>query len=238
MLKRFVQRLNHIKVNQAFKEKRRSFSDVANELPKPVDISHRRYDPHDEVVDTTPILIYHGLFGSKLNWKTLSTVITRRTRRVVYALDARNHGFSAHTESMSYPGMVSDALNFVTNRQITKTSLIGHSLGGRAFMLFSLMFPELVDKLILVDIDLRGHSRGASYLPDAVDAMIEAKELFDSVSSLSEARREVGDRIATVVKVSLHLPFLAIDNSSSINSLLILIVLGPVRSWLSVNQYY
>ena len=41
---------------------------------------------------------------------------------------------------------------FFTIHKIFKSILIGHSMGGKTAMKFSLLFPERVEKLIIVDI--------------------------------------------------------------------------------------
>lgn len=59
---------------------------------------------------------------------------------------------SPHTEKHTYPLMAEDILRFMRDHKIKKTSLMGHSMGGRAVMYFALKYPQLVDKLIVVDI--------------------------------------------------------------------------------------
>lgn len=48
--------------------------------------------------------------------------------------------------------MSDDVTKFLSDRQITKASVLGHSMGGRAMMHFALQQPHLVEKLIVVDI--------------------------------------------------------------------------------------
>ena len=56
----------------------------------------------------TPIVVLHGLFGSHTNWGSLSTTISRRSNRVVHAVDLRNHGRSPHMPTMTYKEMADD----------------------------------------------------------------------------------------------------------------------------------
>jgi abhydrolase domain-containing protein 11 len=48
--------------------------------------------------------------------------------------------------------MAEDVKKFVDDKAIGQSAVLGHSMGGRAMMLFALKYPELVEKLIVVDI--------------------------------------------------------------------------------------
>jgi pimeloyl-ACP methyl ester carboxylesterase len=70
----------------------------------------------------------------------------------VYAIDTRNHGESPHTELHSYPLISTDIKLFMQTQNMMKASVLGHSMGGRAAIYFALENPDLVEKLIIVDI--------------------------------------------------------------------------------------
>lgn len=72
--------------------------------------------------------------------------------RKIFSVDARNHGDSPHTDEHSYQTMSEDIAKFLSDRQIAKASVLGHSMGGRAMMYFALQHPHLVEKLVVVDI--------------------------------------------------------------------------------------
>lgn len=76
----------------------------------------------------------------------------KNTNRTIIAIDARNHGDSDHTDDHSYTHMAEDVKKFIEDHNLGKTSVLGHSMGGRAMMSFALNYPELVEKLIVVDI--------------------------------------------------------------------------------------
>ncbi|XP_062552504.1 sn-1-specific diacylglycerol lipase ABHD11-like [Armigeres subalbatus] len=120
----------------------------------PVDLSYNVYEnnPSDEL--TPPVLILHGLFGSKLNWNSLSKAFHQKTKptRKIYSIDARNHGESPHSKVHSYEHMVADLVALYKKLNIGKASVIGHSMGGRAMMLLALQYPHLVDRAVIVDI--------------------------------------------------------------------------------------
>lgn len=68
------------------------------------------------------------------------------------AIDARNHGESEHTDEHNYELMAEDIKKFMNDQNISKSIVLGHSMGGRAMIYFALKYPELVEKLIVVDI--------------------------------------------------------------------------------------
>lgn len=57
----------------------------------------------------------------------------------IIRLDARNHGNSPHSEDMSYEAMSYDVLKVMDNMKIEKACLMGHSMGGKAFMTTALL---------------------------------------------------------------------------------------------------
>lgn len=100
------------------------------------------------------LLILHGYLGMSDNWKTLSMRYAESGFQV-HAIDLRNHGRSFHTEAFSHELMVSDLLHYCQHYNIDKASIIGHSMGGKLAMFFAITYPEMVDKLIVVDISAR-----------------------------------------------------------------------------------
>lgn len=48
--------------------------------------------------------------------------------------------------------MAEDVAKFLKDRQIEKAAILGHSMGGRAMMYFALKYPQLVERLVVVDI--------------------------------------------------------------------------------------
>ncbi|PWN24612.1 alpha/beta-hydrolase [Jaminaea rosea] len=81
------------------------------------------------------LVIAHGLFGSKQNWRSLSRSLASKLNLPVYAVDLRNHGTSPHIDSgMSYKDMAADLLRFIRSQNLSKVALVGHSMGGKAVM--------------------------------------------------------------------------------------------------------
>ena len=98
-----------------------------------------------------PMIILHGFLGMLDNWKSLATQFASAGFQV-HALDLRNHGKSFHSEEFNYEVMVEDVKNYIHVHQLTKSVVLGHSMGGKVAMLLATTFPNLVSKLIIADI--------------------------------------------------------------------------------------
>jgi esterase len=101
------------------------------------------------------LIILHGLLGSSDNWNSFGKIFGERFR--TFIPDARNHGHSPHSEVFNYQAMTGDIVEFMAQHRISSTSLVGHSMGGKTAALTALLHPELVDKLIVVDIAPRSY---------------------------------------------------------------------------------
>lgn len=97
-----------------------------------------------------PVVLLHGLFGSNENLGTLARELGRD--HSVYALDLRNHGRSPHADTMDFPGMAEDVRQTMAAHGVDSAALLGHSLGGKTAMELALAHPELVNRLIVLDI--------------------------------------------------------------------------------------
>ena len=102
-----------------------------------------------------PLLILHGLFGSLDNWGSLGKKFAENN--LVYLIDLRNHGRSPHSEEMSYDLMVDDLLELIQDENINSPIILGHSMGGKAALLFAEKYPKYLDKLIVADIGMKAY---------------------------------------------------------------------------------
>lgn len=98
-----------------------------------------------------PVFIVHGLFGSARNWYSVAKKLCSRLSRPVIALDLRNHGSSFWSKEHSYELMSEDLFRVIQGFG-GKGDFIGHSMGGKVVMSLALLHPEVVSKLIVVDI--------------------------------------------------------------------------------------
>jgi esterase len=101
------------------------------------------------------LVILHGLLGSARNWTTIGRALQERFD--VHALDLRNHGSSPHAESMRWPELVADLERYLEDHGLNEIHLIGHSLGGKIAMRFACEQPDVVKKLVVVDIAAKAY---------------------------------------------------------------------------------
>ncbi|MFT4833286.1 MAG: esterase [Marinoscillum sp.] len=96
------------------------------------------------------IFVLHGVFGSSDNWQSIGKELSDAF--TVYLIDLRNHGNSPHSDEMNYDVMAEDIRDLAVAERVKKFHLLGHSMGGKAAMNFASRFPNLIDKLVVVDI--------------------------------------------------------------------------------------
>jgi esterase len=98
-----------------------------------------------------PVVILHGLFGFSDNWQTIAKTISEN--HLVITPDLRNHGRSPHTPTHSFAEMASDLEGFMNDRWMFSATYVGHSMGGKVAMQMALTYPDMVERLIVVDIE-------------------------------------------------------------------------------------
>ncbi|XP_004450987.1 sn-1-specific diacylglycerol lipase ABHD11 [Dasypus novemcinctus] len=117
--------------------------------PRPLRLSYTLLDGEP----ARPALVFlHGLFGCKTNFNSIAKALAQQTGRRVLTVDARNHGDSPHSPDMSYEAMSQDLQDLLLQLGLAPCVLVGHSMGGKTAMLLALQRPELVERLIAVDI--------------------------------------------------------------------------------------
>ena len=97
-----------------------------------------------------PVVILHGLFGSKRNWTSIARQLAVTCR--VVSVDLRNHGESPWDSRHDYPSLAADVALVLEQQVGRPAAVIGHSMGGKAAMVLALTRPDLVERLVVVDI--------------------------------------------------------------------------------------
>ncbi len=151
--------------------------------------------------DGPPLLVLHGLFGSAANWRSVARALSNT--RQVHALDLRNHGSSPWADTMAYAEMAGDVAHYIDQRfagqQLQHLAVLGHSMGGKTAMVLALTRPELVERLIVVDIAPLGYA----------DTMTPFAQAMGSVDVLAAASRtEVQRRLQPLLPDPTVAPFL------------------------------
>ncbi|KAL5277174.1 hypothetical protein ACFFRR_002412 [Megaselia abdita] len=138
--------------------------------------------------EAPPLIVMHGLFGSKQNWRGIGKALEVKLspKRKIYAVDARNHGESFHSPEHNYAAISNDIKEFLKQEGIPKAAVMGHSMGGRAMMYFALENPDLVDKMIVVDISPVNVPRDFDYMKNIIQHMIDIKVPSDK--SMAQGR--------------------------------------------------
>ena len=103
-------------------------------------------------VDTPPIVMLHGLRAYAQTWDRVAQVLAKKYH--VVALDQRGRGKSDWAPSTDYftPNYVEDLKNVIDGLGLRKFTLLGHSMGGATALVFSQMYPEYLDGLVVEDI--------------------------------------------------------------------------------------
>ena len=136
------------------------------------------------------ILILHGFLGSGDNWIS----VPRKLNDIgftIHLIDQRNHGRSFHSEKFDYELMCEDLFNYIEYYNVINPILIGHSMGGKTAMRFSLKYPELIHKLIVLDTSPREY-------PVLHQAIIDSLKEIDL--SIYNTRNSVDDKLKESIK--------------------------------------
>lgn len=98
------------------------------------------------------VLCLHGWSDNCGSFNSLIPLLPKECRFV--AVDMAGHGLSSHRPPgvlYSFPYYVMDMRRVIDALNWSKFSIIGHSMGGNVGGLFSALYPEMVDALILLD---------------------------------------------------------------------------------------
>ncbi len=113
-----------------------------------------------------PVIILHGLFGMLDNWQSFGKKLASHFQ--VFLVDQRDHGKSPHTESFSYFELAEDLKCFLVLMSLTNVKLIGHSMGGKTIIEFASRYPNLIDKMLVVDMGIKAYNGGHETLIEAL----------------------------------------------------------------------
>lgn len=129
------------------------------------------------------ILLLHGKNFNGAYWKTTIEALTTKGYRVI-APDQIGFGKSTKPEHFQYSfhQLAQNTKAILDELNITKTAVLGHSMGGMLATRFALMYPETTEKLILENpIGLEDYKVVVPYQP--IDWWYE-KELKSNYESI------------------------------------------------------
>ncbi len=143
-------------------------------------------------VGNQPLIILHGIFGNSDNWVSYGKRIADEGFDVIIP-DQRNHGLSPHSDVFNYLAMTDDLVELIESENIHQPIILGHSMGGKVAMLFTLEYPELVKKLVVVDISLKAYGVRSQHL-----RFIEAMQSVDF--TIYKSRQAIDDFLKQQIK--------------------------------------
>ena len=97
------------------------------------------------------VVMLHGLIGNLAVWH-LKIVPMMQTEFSLTTYDLRGHGYSEMpATNYTTVDMAADLLSLLDSLGIEKASLVGHSFGADIALHFSVLHPERVDRLVLIE---------------------------------------------------------------------------------------
>lgn len=159
-----------------------------------------------------PVLCLHGWADNCGTFNELIPLLPKECRYV--AVDLAGHGFSSHRPPgvfYSFPSYVADVCRVVDALQWGRFSIIGHSMGGNVAGLYSALYPELVDGIVLLD--------SYGFLPtdqkelpkvirQGIDGLLQfekrSEEKKEKVYTYEQAVKRLSDANPTLSEPSVH----------------------------------
>jgi pimeloyl-ACP methyl ester carboxylesterase len=146
-----------------------------------------------EVGDQGDLVVFlHGLFGQGRNFTQIAKELVPDLRSLL--VDLPNHGRSDWMDTTDYEDIADVVATWLRERHAAESPvhLVGHSMGGKVAMVLALRHPDLVDRLVVVDI-APAVSAGAG----------EFEHLLDSLATLDldslERRGDADERLASAI---------------------------------------
>lgn len=124
--------------------------------------------------DGDRVVFLHGLFGQGKNFHSIAKDLAPDLRSTL--VDLPNHGRSGWTDTVDFEKTADDIAAWWRETYAEPCHLVGHSMGGKVAMVLALRHPDLVDRLVVVDIspaqsEGTGESGEFAYLLDSLSAL-------------------------------------------------------------------
>ena len=142
-----------------------------------------------------PLVILHGLFGMLDNWQTIGKKLALHHQ--VFLVDLRNHGRSPHSDVFDYQAMAMDVEEFMLSQWIHKAIVLGHSMGAKVALQLAINQPDMVNRLISVDMGIKRIASNHNTIFNALQAVdinsVRSRKEVDKI--LSPLVTDVGIRL-------------------------------------------
>ena len=107
-----------------------------------------------------PIILLHGLFGALSNWKSVVSYFSKTNRIIIPRIPITE----VDVKEANLESLTKFIIKFINKLKLKKFTLIGNSLGGHVGLMYSILHPKKVKKLILTGSSgLYENSFGGSY---------------------------------------------------------------------------
>lgn len=143
------------------------------------------YQPAKHNPNAQTMVFLHGLFGDMNNLGIIAKSFEEDYS--VLRVDLRNHGRSFHSVEMNYSLIAQDLKALFVEQNIQNAIVVGHSMGGKSAMALANLAPELVDKLIVIDIAPVTYTQSRH------------KQIFEGLFAVKMAKPETRQHAKTVM---------------------------------------
>lgn len=104
---------------------------------------------YQDIGEGETLVLLHGLGSTKKDWDFQIPVFSKNYRLIIP--DLRGHGASSSNSEFGVPVLTEDVVALLKTLKIEKFSCIGFSMGGAVAFQIAISYPEMVDKLIIVN---------------------------------------------------------------------------------------
>lgn len=104
------------------------------------------------------VVFLHGLFGRGKNFTRIANGLLPEMTSLL--VDLPNHGESEHTDRVDYIEIADQVAEYLRKDFAADgpVDVVGHSMGGKVAMVLALRHPQLVRRLVVIDISPRASS--------------------------------------------------------------------------------
>lgn len=143
--------------------------------------------------DARRIVFLHGLFGRGKNFTRIAAGLESDAQSLL--VDLPNHGQSGWTEHIDYREIADDVAahlreDFAANGPV---DVVGHSMGGKVAMVLALRHPDLVRRLVVIDISPVEAVRARGEFQHLLDSLATVD--LDAIERRTDAGKQLRERI-------------------------------------------
>jgi pimeloyl-ACP methyl ester carboxylesterase len=137
-----------------------------------------------------PLVLLHGLSSHAHSWDRFATAMQEEFH--ILAPDQRGHGETDWADDYFADRMVEDVDAFVTTLGLERIALLGLSMGGRNAYMYAALHPNVVERLVIVDIGPEPSPLGR----DRIRRRAQAQDVFDTPEEAFTLARAANPRPA------------------------------------------